>query len=44
MTAEAIAEEIEAEPETVKRTIRRHKTLFTVIEGGRIGLLERAIS
>jgi hypothetical protein len=41
MTPEAIAEEIEAEPETIKRTVRRYKSLFTVIDGGRVGLLER---
>lgn len=41
MPAEQIAEEIEADPETVKRTIRRNRQLFTVIEGGRVGLLEK---
>jgi len=45
MTPEAIAEEIEQSPETVSRTVRRYKgKLFTVIEGGRIGLLERSLS
>jgi hypothetical protein len=41
MTPEAIAEEIEADLETVKRTTRRYKKLFTVLEGGRVALLER---
>lgn len=41
METARIAEEIEADVETVKRTVRRHKALFTIIEGGRVGLLER---
>ncbi|MFN7996333.1 MAG: AAA family ATPase [Bryobacteraceae bacterium] len=41
LTPEQIAQEIDAEAETVKRTVRRHKNLFVTIEGGRIGLLER---
>jgi len=45
MTTEAIAEEIEERPETVGRVLRRYKgKLFTVIEGGRVGLLERSTS
>jgi hypothetical protein len=28
----------------VRRTVRRYKNLFTVIEGGRIGLLEKSTS
>lgn len=36
---EVIAEEIDADVDTVKRTVRRCKKLFTVIDGGRIGLL-----
>lgn len=43
MTAEEIAEEIEADVDTVKRTARRYKGQFTVIEGGRFGLLERRV-
>jgi hypothetical protein len=39
LSPEAIAEEIEAEVETVKRTVRRYKRQFTVIDGGRVGLL-----
>ena len=39
-----IAEEIDAEVETVRRTARRCKGQFTVIEGGRIGLLEKRSS
>ena len=41
MDAECIAEEIDATPETVKRTVRRYKNLFVMIPGGRIGLLEK---
>ena len=38
-------DEIEAElddvkPDTIERTIRRYKTEFTVIQGGKIGLTE----
>ena len=36
-----IAEGIDADVETVKRTIRRYKKLFTVVEGGRVGLLAK---
>ena len=35
---EQIAEEIEAEPETVRRTVRRYQRDFVVLDGGRIGL------
>ncbi len=43
MAPEAVAEEIEADLETVKRTARRYKRLFTLIDGGRrLGLLEKA--
>jgi hypothetical protein len=41
-TAEEIAKEIEADIETVKRTQRRYKNDFIVIEGGRIGLQGKA--
>lgn len=41
MTPEAIAQEIEADVDTVKHTARRYRKLFTVIEGGRFALLER---
>jgi hypothetical protein len=44
MNPEAIAEEIDAEVETVRRTARRYRKLFTVVEGGRLGLLERSAS
>jgi hypothetical protein len=37
MDPAGIAEEIEAETETVKRTIRRYKNQFRVIEGVRLG-------
>jgi hypothetical protein len=38
MTAEAIAEEIDARVDTVERTLRRNKGQFVVLQGGRIGL------
>jgi hypothetical protein len=41
MMPEALAEEIEAEAETVKRTARRYKDLFVMIPGGRVGLVEK---
>ncbi|MEK7750429.1 MAG: AAA family ATPase [Acidobacteriota bacterium] len=41
MAPEAIAEEIDADVETVKRTARRYRKLFTVLDGGRFALLER---
>jgi len=41
MAPEVVADEIEADLETVKRTARRYKKLFTVIEGGRLALLAR---
>src|SRR5262249_40267808 len=34
-----IAQEIDAEVETVKRTVRKYKQLFTVLEGGKVALL-----
>jgi hypothetical protein len=44
MSPEQVADEIEADVETVKRTARRYKKLFTVVEGGRIGLLDKVAS
>jgi hypothetical protein len=41
MTPERIAEELDEKPETVKRTVRRHKNLFLVLPDGKYGLLER---
>jgi hypothetical protein len=41
MDPERLAEEIDSDLQTVKRTIRRYKKLFTVLEGGRVGLLDR---
>jgi hypothetical protein len=40
LAPEAVADEIEADVDTVKRTARRYKKLFTVLQGGRLGLLE----
>jgi hypothetical protein len=44
MDLEAVAKEIDAKVETVERTVRRFKKLFTVIEGGKVALLERHVS
>lgn len=38
---ERIAEELEADLETVQRTLRRHRTTFRLLKGGQIGLLQR---
>lgn len=43
MAPESIAEELDADPDTVKRTVRRYKTQFTTIDG-RIGLLAKEIA
>lgn len=40
MPAKDLAEEIGADLETIRRTARRHKRQFTVLEGGRLSLLE----
>jgi len=44
MTAEAIAEEIDAAVESVKRTARRYKDRFVVVEGGKLALLEKRLA
>jgi len=41
MTIKQLAEEIDAKPDTIERTAFRNKGLFIVLEGGRVGLLER---
>ena len=41
MAPEEIAEQIEADLETVKRTARRYREQFVVIPGGRFALLEK---
>jgi hypothetical protein len=41
MSPDLIADELQAEVETVKRTARRYKEQFTVLDGGRLALLER---
>ena len=43
MTMKQLAEEINAKPETIERTAYRNKGLFIVMEGGRVGLLERRV-
>jgi hypothetical protein len=42
MAPEEIAERIDAQVETVKRTVRRYKHLFVIIPGGHYALLERS--
>jgi hypothetical protein len=42
MTAEVLAKEIDAKPETVERTARRNKKIFTLLDGGKIALVERS--
>lgn len=44
MSPAAIAEEIEASEETVKRTARRYRDNFIVLDGGKFGLRERYVS
>jgi hypothetical protein len=41
LDAGRIADEIDAEADTVKRTARRYKELFTVLDSGRIGLVTK---
>ncbi len=43
MTPEAIADELEVEVETIKRTVRRYKAIFTTVNG-RFALLEKEIA
>lgn len=40
MTTNQIAEEIEADAQTVQRTARRYKDQFTILDGGVVGLLD----
>ncbi len=44
MSPEAIGEEIDGDPETIKRTARRYKDQFVQIPDGRFALLERRTS
>ena len=44
MSPEALAAELDAEVETVRRTARRCKNLFTVLDGGKLALFERTAS
>lgn len=41
MSLEAIAAKIDAKPDTISRTARRYSNLFTVLDGGKLALLER---
>jgi hypothetical protein len=40
MAPQEVAKEIDADPETVKRTARRYKKSFVILSDGRIALLE----
>ncbi|MBZ5586321.1 MAG: AAA family ATPase [Acidobacteriia bacterium] len=40
-TMKELAQEIDAKPDTIERTAYRNKELFIVLDGGRVGLLER---
>jgi DNA-binding CsgD family transcriptional regulator len=40
MTAERLADELDADPESVKRTLRRHRAQFVVLPGGYYGLAQ----
>jgi len=41
MSPEEIAAEIDAKPDTIEKTVRRHKKTFTVIEGGKVALSQQ---
>lgn len=41
MTMQQLAEEIDAKVDTIERTAYRNKGLFIVMEGGKVGLLEK---
>jgi hypothetical protein len=41
MSPEAVADEIQADVDTVRRTARRNRNLFTLLPGGNLGLVER---
>jgi hypothetical protein len=40
-SCDQIADEIDADVETVKRTARRYRRLFVAVDGGKVGLLDR---
>jgi hypothetical protein len=44
LSTEAIAEEFDVKVDAVRKTVQRHKNLFTVLEGGKLALLERHAS
>jgi hypothetical protein len=41
MPIEDLAQEIEADPDSIRRTAVRHKTVFRIFEGGKVALLQR---
>ena len=44
LTPEVLADEIQADTDTVKRTARRYKTQFVVLQGGNLALAERRLA
>jgi hypothetical protein len=38
---EQVAEELDSKPDTIQRTVRRHKGTFTLLDGGKVALLQR---
>jgi hypothetical protein len=41
MALDAISDTLEAKPDTVRRTVGRYRQQFTIIEGGKVALLQR---
>jgi len=41
MPPEELAEVMQADPESVRRTVRRHRGIFTLVEGGKVALLQQ---
>jgi hypothetical protein len=41
MTVEELADETDSDPDTIRRTVRRHKGIFTLFDGGKVALLQR---
>jgi len=36
-----LAAELDSKPDTIRKTIKRHKRMFMLLEGGKVGLLQR---
>jgi hypothetical protein len=41
MSIEEVADEIEAVPDSVRRTAQRYKGIFTILDGGKVALLQK---